>query len=267
MNRHLYRKPGHTFDGPVDSAQTIEVGDMVFQNVDDIRSMADFTYTALAATQANAAAKFLGVAMNSSVAGETRDIPVRKSGVFEFDCAAAQFEIGDLVALDDNAGPTALLPQQVIATGINGYGAIGQVHRRYGANTLRVMVELMKWTPDPYPQMIPVYQGLIEDAVDLVTDWTLVYPFKLVAVHTFVTVLTAGELAMTIEKAAQVLDDTHTIPTASAVGFHLRTPMIDATGDDFFIAGDTLTVISDGTPTAGEVLVVLEVKPMNLQVA
>ena len=33
-DRHLYRKSGDVFCGPVDSAQTIEVGDMVFQNTD-----------------------------------------------------------------------------------------------------------------------------------------------------------------------------------------------------------------------------------------
>jgi|GEM_PF-398604 len=267
-DRQLYRKTGNTFRGPVDSAQTIELGDMVFLNTDDIRSMAQFTYGAsLAITQVNAAAKFLGVAMNASESGEVRDITIRGTGVFEFDCAAATFEIGDLVALDDNAGGTALLPQQVIACGENGHGAIGRVAKRYSANTTRVEVELLKHRPEPYPVIIPIYEGLITAGADFVTDWTAQYPFKLVAIHTFVTVLTAGALTLSVHKGATALDDTVTIADGSAVGVTGRTAMDDATGDDLFLAGDTLSLVGDGTPTAGQALIAIEIKPMNMQVA
>jgi len=267
-DRQLYRKPGHTFRGPVDSAQTIELGDMVFQNTDDIRSMDQFTYGAtLAITQVNAAAKFLGVAMNASASGETRDITVRQTGVFEFDCAAATFEIGDLVALDDNATPDALLPQQVIACGENGYGAIGRVVRRYSANTTRVEVELLKYVPDPYPVLLPLGAGLITSAADILTDWTAQFPFKAVALVAFVEVLTAGVGTISVHKGATALDDTMTIGDGSAVGVVVRQALDDATGDDLFVAGDTISLVSDGTPTAGEVAFYLEVKPMNMQVA
>lgn len=267
-DNNLFRKKGETFRMPVDSAQTIEAGDMVFNNTDDLRSMAQFTYGAtLAITQANAAAKLLGVSMGASESGETRELTVRQSGVFEFACAAATFELGDTVALDDNAGGTALLPQQVIATGENGMGAIGRIARRYSANTERALVELLKPVPDPYPQFLTIFSGLHTTAVDIVTDWPVNFPFKLVATHTFVTVLTAGAGILTISKGAQALDDTHTVADASAIGAHVRTDMTDATGDDLFLAGDTLSVASDGTPTAGEIVIMLEIKPMNMQIA
>ena len=37
--------------------------------------------------------------------------------------------------------------------------------------------------------------------------------------------------------------------------------MDDATGDDVFEMGDTLTIRGDGTPTAGEVCFILWVRP------
>ncbi len=83
---------------PVDSAQVILKGAMCFLNVDDVRSVTAFTYVAadLPASQANFAAKFLGIAQNPSASGETREIGIARAGVYEFDCAAATFEVGDL---------------------------------------------------------------------------------------------------------------------------------------------------------------------------
>lgn len=246
----------------VDSAQVIEVGDMLYQEVDDVRAAGQLTYGAtLAATQAQFKKQFVGIAMSASATGETDPVQVAKAGTFEMDCAAAQFEVGDLVNADDNAGATALVDQQVIAVGENGQG-IARVAKRYSANTTRVLVEIF-----PMDQMadvlIPISfpPTLVTGAIDFVTDWVVPFPFKLVRVDAIVNVLTAGILTATIDKNATGLDDTITVPDASAIGASVETTMDDASGDDIFDMGDTLTIKGDGTPTAGEVGWILWVKP------
>lgn len=262
VDRQRYADPWRIESHPVDSAQTIDLGEMCYLATDDARPIDQFTYGAsLLITQSNLPKTFIGVALNTSESGDTERIAIATEGIFEFNCAAAQFEIGDLVGADDNAGGTALVADQVIAMGENGaHGAIGRVVRRYSANTTRVLVELLP-KKNVAPMMIPLYQGLITAAADMVTDWVVTFPFKLNRLHSVVTVLTAGAGTISVHKGATALDDTHVIADASAVGAVDVTVMDDATGDDVFIAGDTLSLVSDGTPTAGEAMFWIEVTP------
>lgn len=152
-NRMLYRW-GETnpVRVAVDSAQVIEIGDLLWLNTDDARPASQNTYYAsLSQTQANFHDKFLGVAEQQSRSGDTDTIRVATTGVFEFDCAAATFEIGDLVGPDDNAGATALLDQQVILTGHAGC-AVGRVAKRYTSNTTSVEVDIVSYTMYGGPQ-------------------------------------------------------------------------------------------------------------------
>ena len=267
---HRFRKadPKRIEAHPVDSAQTIDIGELCWLNTDDARPADQATYGAdLAITQANFSKLFIGVAMDTSETGDTAEIAIATEGVFEMICAAAQFEIGDLVGVDDNTGSTALLPAQVIAATENGAAqAIGRVVRRYSANTTRVLIELLP-RKIVTPQFIAIYTGLITSGADIVTDWVVPYPFKLNRVHTITTVLTAGgATVISIEKAATALDDTLTIANAAPIGAVDVAVMDDATGDDVFIAGGTLSVVSDGGSTAGEAMIVLEVTPFLREV-
>jgi hypothetical protein len=100
----------------VDAATVIEIGDLVIFDVDDVKPASSVTYGAsLAATQELVHDKFVGVAMQASRAGETAAIRVATSGVFEFDLASATVQVGTRIGVDDNAGGTAMLNQQVIA--------------------------------------------------------------------------------------------------------------------------------------------------------
>ena len=266
-DRARYRREGGQFEVPVDSAQVIEKGDLLFQNTDDARAADQFTYVSgnLAGTQANFAAKFLGVAENGSDSGETQKILCRSSGVFEFDCAAATFEIGDFVGVDDNGGGTALVNQQVIAVGENGYGAIGRVVRQYTSNTTRVLVELCPPKMGD-PQFITLYNGLTTTSGDLVTDWAPTFPFKLVRLHATTTVASTGAAVISVEKGSTALDDTMTIAGGSALGTVDVAVMDDATGDDIFLVGDTLTLATDGGSSAGEALLSIEIRPFLMEV-
>jgi hypothetical protein len=60
--------------------------------------------------------------------------------VFEMDCPAGTFELGDLVGGDENAGGTALLNQQVSKVAASRY-AIGRVARRSHGATTSLLVD------------------------------------------------------------------------------------------------------------------------------
>jgi len=126
----------------VDSAQVIEIGDLLWLNTDDARPASQFSYGAsLTATQESFVDVFLGVAMQRSRSGDTAEIRCATSGVFEFDCASATFEIGDLVGVDDNAGGDTLLDQQVIAVP-HVAKAVGKVQKRVTTAGTKVLARI-----------------------------------------------------------------------------------------------------------------------------
>jgi hypothetical protein len=247
---------------PVNAASVIGIGDLVYQAVDDLRAAPDFTYVtgSLDHTQANFRRDFMGVAITAHPANAADPVQVAQAGVFEFDCAAAQFEIGDRVGVDDNAGATALV-QEVIAIGENGgYGEIGKVVKRYGANTTRVLVEIAPQVLHPQGVMyIPLFNSSTTTAGELLTNLVCQFPFKLMALVGIVTVAYTGTDVISVEKGATALDDT--LSMTGAVGAMVRAAMNDATGDDIFSAGDTISLTTDGSSTSGTALILAEIVP------
>lgn len=138
----------------VDSATEIQVGDLVYLDTDDAKpaSTSGLWSSNLATTQEAFHDKFLGVSDSRSLDGETRDIRVNTSGVFEFDCAAATFELGDLVGPAKASG-NALESQKVVKVA-GAQLAIGRVAKRYGSNTTRVEVEIISSVMRGGPQNI-----------------------------------------------------------------------------------------------------------------
>ena len=269
-SKQLYRKSGKTIRMPVDTTVVIESGDMVYQEVDDVRPATSFTYVSgsLPDTQANFAAKFLGVALEASPTGETADITIGTKGVYELECAAATFEVGDLVAPDDNATPDELLDQQIIGIGESDWGAIGRVVKRYGSNTTRVLVEIFQTSLNPTPLYIPLGVHTIGTADEFLTDMPIDFPCKLVKLYSIVqTVTGAGAEVISIDKNATALDDTMTIAATAPVGAYDEVVLDDASGDDLLLAGDTISMSGDGGTASGAVQLVLVVKPFNMQVA
>ena len=130
---------------PVDLSTVIEIGDLVYLNVDDARPASLATYGAsLAAAQETFHDQFVGVAMQRSRSGDTLPIRVATSGVFEFACASATFEVGARLGVDDNAGGTALEDQQVIAVASgNPERSIGVCAKRVAAADTRVLVDII----------------------------------------------------------------------------------------------------------------------------
>lgn len=126
----------------VDAATVVEIGDLVWLETDDARPasvQADLGNKA--ANQERFADKFLGVAMQRSLAGETDPIRVATTGVFELDCAAASAELGELVGVDENATGDALLAQRVAKVAAAKL-AIGRVARRETAMKGTLLVDI-----------------------------------------------------------------------------------------------------------------------------
>ncbi len=137
----------------VDSATVIEIGDFIYLNTDDARpASAQADAGSESANQVAFHDVFVGVAMQRSRAGDTTPIRVATSGVFEFDCLATTFEVGNLIAVDEAASGTAL-EDQVVAKVSSTAQAIGRCAKRAASNTTRVLVDIvstvMKGGPMP----------------------------------------------------------------------------------------------------------------------
>jgi hypothetical protein len=126
----------------VDAETVIEIGDLVYQDMDNVKSAAiQANQGTKAANQELFADAFLGVAMQRSRAGDTDPIRVATTGVFEFDCAAGTFELGDLIGADASVGGDALLNQQVAKVAASKQ-AIGRAAKRLAASQTSVLVDV-----------------------------------------------------------------------------------------------------------------------------
>jgi hypothetical protein len=139
---------------PVDSATVIEIGDLVWLDTDDAKPASASTYGAnLAAAQETFHDKFAGVAMQQSRAGDADPVRVATTGVFEYDCASATFEVGARIGVDANAGATALLNQQVIGTAAaNPELSIGTCAKRVATADIKVLVDIVSAVTRGGPQ-------------------------------------------------------------------------------------------------------------------
>lgn len=139
--RWRYGETSPVMSKEVVSATVIEIGDLVEAPSGVPAKAADHTWnTNLATTQEEFHDNFLGVAMQRSRSGDTDQVRIATEGVFEFDCAAATFELGALVGPAKQSG-NALESQKVVAVSTENL-AIGRVAKRYGSNTTKVLVAI-----------------------------------------------------------------------------------------------------------------------------
>jgi hypothetical protein len=132
------------------TAKATSKGNLVGLSSNTLVNASDTAWdTDLATTQAAFVALFLGVSdqsksstTNARVYGNSQDnvIRVATGGVWEFDCASATFEVGDLVGPAKQSG-NALEDQKVVAAGSESV-AIGRVVER-GTSVTRVKVKLL----------------------------------------------------------------------------------------------------------------------------
>jgi hypothetical protein len=126
----------------VDAATVIEIGDLVYQEVDDARpASAQADQGTESGNQQLFATKFLGVAMQRSPAGDTDPVRVATSGVFEFGCPGTSFQLGDLVGVDEDSSGAKLCDQQVAKVATSPL-AIGRVAKRVPDARESVLIEI-----------------------------------------------------------------------------------------------------------------------------
>lgn len=119
----------------------IEIGDLVWQDTDQAKPASGVADQGTdQQNQEYFADRFLGVAMQRSRAGDTDPVRVATTGVFEFDCPAGSFELGDLLGPDGNADSSGLLNQRVEKVAAASC-AIGRCAKR-GSGLTSVLVDV-----------------------------------------------------------------------------------------------------------------------------
>ena len=137
---------------PVDSTTVIEIGDLLYLDVDDAKpASAQADQGTKAANQELFHDKFAGVAMQASRNGDTQPIRVATAGVFEFDCVSATFEVGKLIGVDENTAGTLLEDQITIGVATSNL-AIGRCAKRVSPAGTRVLVDIVSTMQRGGPQ-------------------------------------------------------------------------------------------------------------------
>jgi hypothetical protein len=128
---------------PVDTGTMIEIGDLVYLNTNMAEPASQYANQGSAgANQAAFHTLFAGVAMQRSRVGDTSPIRVATTGVFEFACGSATFEVGALVGAAQDGGATHLDNQQVVAVEAPS-SAIGRCAKRVNPADTKVLVDIV----------------------------------------------------------------------------------------------------------------------------
>lgn len=139
---------------PVDSATVIAVGDLVYLDTDDAKPASSLADTGTeAGNQEGFHDLFLGRALQASANGETTPILVATKGRFTYTCPSATFEVGSLIGMSENAGGTALLPQQVEGVATANL-AIGRCAKRVNPAGTSVEIEIVSTIMHGGPQTV-----------------------------------------------------------------------------------------------------------------
>lgn len=150
MNGYKYGGQKPVVSAAVATAVLISIGDLVEATSGVPKPAADHTWnTNIATTQEEFHDLFLGVAMQKSIAGDVNPIRVATEGIFEFDCASANFEVGDLVGTAKQTG-NGIETQKVVAVATANL-AVGRVAKR-GTSVTKVWVEIISTLARGGPQ-------------------------------------------------------------------------------------------------------------------
>ena len=151
---------------------TVQIGDLVYLDSGKLRPAADLPdQGTLEANQARFATAFFGVAMQAATGSGSVLVRVAADGVFEMDCAARSWQLGELVAAAEQPGGTALENQQV-APAARPELALGYVVQDYPTATTRVKVRLVG-RPGSLLQLLRLERRQTANVETLAADKTL----------------------------------------------------------------------------------------------
>lgn len=127
---------------PVAAQTVLEIGDLVYASSGQALPASDLANQgSTAATQEAFHDNFIGVAMQCSPSGSTHPIRIATTGVFEFDCTLATFELGDLLGGYD-AGSGTLDAQAVDGVATPNL-AVGRCVKRVSPAATKVLVDVV----------------------------------------------------------------------------------------------------------------------------
>lgn len=136
---------------PLDSETVIEIGDLLYLASGEVLPVAALESAgSLAATQEAFHDAFVGVAMQSSPLGSATPIRVATTGVFEFDCASATFDVGDLIGGNDSGAGS--LDNQIVDEVATPNLAIGRCVKRVSPAGTKVLVDVVSTLVKGGPQ-------------------------------------------------------------------------------------------------------------------
>lgn len=143
MNGHKTLLTDPVVSAPTVSADVIAPGDFLWADSGNSyapRPFSAYTWdTNILTTQTSSKLVFLGVALSAKKAGVTDTVRIATDGVFEFDCASATFNLGDLVGAAKQTGN--LMENQKVAAAVVA-GAIGRVYEHVGTAATKVRVRI-----------------------------------------------------------------------------------------------------------------------------
>lgn len=128
---------------PVASPVVIEIGDLVILDSGLAQKASSIVDQGTAAANQEALHdQFLGVAMQASPLDSAEPIRIATSGVFEFDCSASTFELGDLIGGSEDTLGTELVDQMVEGVGSANL-AIGRCVKRVPSAGTKIFLEIV----------------------------------------------------------------------------------------------------------------------------
>jgi hypothetical protein len=137
---------------PVLTGTEVEIGDLVYLDTDNVKPASDQPdQSSEVANQELLHDNFAGVAMQRSPVGSTTPIRVATTGVFEFDCNDATFEVGDLIGIDESGSGTRLEDQRVTSVASENL-ATGRCAKRVNPSSTAVLVDIVSTVARGGPQ-------------------------------------------------------------------------------------------------------------------
>jgi len=130
----------------------IEIGDLVYAEGSVVRPANEqFDEGTLNGNQQSFHNSFVGVAMQCSPAGSTDVIRIATTGVFEYTCPAATFDVGDFIGVNDGVGGDPLNPQEVVSVA-GAANAIGRCVKQVDPAATSVLVDIVSTIVKGGPQ-------------------------------------------------------------------------------------------------------------------
>lgn len=137
---------------PVAAGTAVEIGDLVYLESGYAKPAAgQADQGSLSANQQEFHDNFVGVAMQCSTGTSEETIRIATSGVFEFACAPAAFEIGELLGPSQDQAGSQLVSQEVESVATENL-ALGRCVKQASVGSQKVLVDIVSTVVRGGPQ-------------------------------------------------------------------------------------------------------------------